>query len=187
VDEVSWFEAEPGSSLAMIEALGLPPGAPIVDVGGGASSLARELLARGHADITVVDISAEALDLAREGFPDAELVTWVVADVRHHDFGRRFALWHDRAVLHFMVFDEDREAYLATMRRSIEPGGHAVIATCGPEGPERCSGLPVTRYSAAQLAAEIGDWAELESSHTEHHRTASGATQQFLFARFVVG
>ena len=170
----------------MIEALALPPGAPIVDVGGGASGLAAELTARGHTDITVADISAEALQRAREGFAGAERVTWVVADVRDHDFGRRFALWHDRAVFHFMVSDEDREAYLGTMRRSVEPGGHAVIATFGPNGPERCSGLPVARYSAEELSETIGDWADLESSHTEDHRTPSGADQEFLFAHFAV-
>ena len=185
VDEVSWFEAEPRSSLTMIEALALPPGAPIVDVGGGASGLARELLSRGHTDITVADISAEALERAGDGFSEADRITWVVADVRDHDFGRRFALWHDRAVFHFMVASEDREAYLRTMRKSIEPGGHALIATFGPNGPDRCSGLPVARYSAEELSATIGDWAELESAHTEGHRTPSGADQEFLFTHFV--
>jgi ubiquinone/menaquinone biosynthesis C-methylase UbiE len=169
----------------MIEALGLPPGAPIIDVGGGASRLAEELLSRGHSDITVADISAEALERAREGFADADRVSWVVADVRDHDFGRRFALWHDRAVFHFMVSTADRDAYLATLRRSLEPGGHAIIATFGREGPEHCSGLPVSRYSADELAATLGDGAALESWHIEDHRTPSGASQQFLFTHFV--
>lgn len=169
----------------MIASLALPLDAPIVDVGGGASGLARELLALGHSDITVIDISSKALERAREGFRDADLVDWVVGDVREHDFGRRFALWHDRAVFHFMVSEDERNAYLATLERSVEKGGHLVIATFGPEGPERCSGLPVDRYSADDLAATLAEWAELESSRLEVHRTPSGATQQFLFAHFV--
>jgi ubiquinone/menaquinone biosynthesis C-methylase UbiE len=169
----------------MIATLALPLDAPIVDVGGGASGLARELLALGHSDITVIDISSRALERAREGFEGADRVEWVVGDVREHDFGRRFALWHDRAVFHFMVSEEDRNAYLATLERSVEPGGHLVIATFGPEGPERCSGLPVRRYSTDELAATIGDRVELESSQLEVHRTPSGATQQFLFAHLM--
>jgi hypothetical protein len=106
----------------------------------------------------------------------------VVADVRSHDFGRRFGLWHDRAVFHFMVSAEDRRAYLATLERSIEPSGHVVMATFGPDGPTRCSGLPVARYGADALAAMIGERAELKSWHLEEHRTPSGARQQFLFA-----
>jgi ubiquinone/menaquinone biosynthesis C-methylase UbiE len=187
VDEVSWFEASPRTSLEMIEALGLPPDAPILDVGGGASHLAEELLALGHSDITVVDISGEALWRAREGFPDPDRVTWIVADVRDHDFGRRFSLWHDRGAFHFMVSAEDRSAYLATLGRSLEPGGHVILATFGPEGPDRCSGLPVARYSAEALAEEIGEIAELGSWQTNNHRTPSGATQQFLFAHLVAG
>ncbi len=186
-DQVSWFEAVPRSSLAMIESLGLPLDAPVVDVGGGASGLAEELLSRGHSDITVLDISSEALERARDGFPEADRVTWIVADVRDHDFGRRFALWHDRAVFHFMVSAEDRSAYLATLQRSLAPGGHAIFATFGPQGPDRCSGLPVARYSAETLAATMGDSAELDSWHTENHRTPSGATQQFLFAQLLAG
>ena len=181
-DAVSWFEPVPRESLAMIEALGLPPAAPILDVGGGVSRLAVELLARGHSDITVADVSAEALERAREAFPGAERVEWVVADVRGHDFGRRFALWHDRAVFHFMVADADRRAYLETLDRSLEPGGHMILAEFGPQGPTRCSGLPVTRYDAAALAAEFGGRARLVSSHLKEHRTPSGRRQQFIFA-----
>lgn len=183
--EVSWFEAVPTSSLAMIEAAGLPCEAPIVDVGGGASRLAEELLRRGHTDVTVVDISAEALGRAREGFADAERIEWVVGDVRRHDFGRRFALWHDRAVFHFMVTSGDRRAYLETLGRSVQPGGHVLLATFGREGPERCSGLPVTRYSPESLAAALGGIAELRSWRHEEHRTPAGEEQQFLYAHFV--
>ena len=179
-DEVSWYEAVPRSSLAMIDALELPPDAPIVDVGGGASRLPEELLRHGYTDITVLDISVHALERARGACPNADRVEWVVADVRDYDFGRRFALWHDRAVFHFMVTPEDREAYLATMRKSLQPGAHVLMATFGPDGPTRCSGLPVARYGADELAATLGF--ELVSSHLQEHRTPRGESQQFLYA-----
>jgi SAM-dependent methyltransferase len=182
--EVSWYEPVPRASIAAIERVGLPLDAPIVDIGGGASRLAGELLRRGHTDITVADISAKALERAQEGFPESGRVQWVVADVRDHDFGRRFAVWHDRAVFHFMVSHTDRDAYLATMEKSLQADGHAVIATFGPHGPTRCSGLPVDRYGPDELAATLGDRFQLVSSHLEEHRTPGGATQQFLYADF---
>jgi SAM-dependent methyltransferase len=180
--DVSWYEPVPRASIAAIERVGLSLDAPIIDAGGGASRLASELLRRGHTDITVADISARALDRAREGFPDADRVEWVVADLRDHDFGRRYAVWHDRAVFHFMVSPEDRDAYLATMERSVQHDGHAVIATFGPDGPTRCSGLPVHRYGPEDLATTVGDAFQLVSSHLEEHRTPSGVSQQFLYA-----
>jgi SAM-dependent methyltransferase len=178
--EVSWYESSPRSSLKIIEGLRLPPDAPIIDVGGGASQLAEELLARGYTDITVADISSTALDRARKAFTDSDRVEWVVADICSHDFGRQFALWHDRAVFHFMVMPEDRGAYLETLRRSLEPGGHVVMATFGPQGPTECSGLPVVRYAAGELADTLGY--ELVSSHLEDHTTPGGTVQQFLYA-----
>jgi SAM-dependent methyltransferase len=180
--EVSWYEAVPRSSVAAIERVGLPLDAPIIDVGGGASRLASELLRRGHTDVTVADISAKALERAREAFPDADRVEWVQADVREHDFGRRFAVWHDRAAFHFMVSQEDRDAYLATLEKSLQLDGHAVIATFGPDGPTRCSGLPVNRYGPEELAAALGDRFQLVSYHLEGHRTPGGVNQQFLYA-----
>jgi SAM-dependent methyltransferase len=179
-DRVSWYEAVPRASLAAIDRLGLPSDAPILDVGGGASRLAQELVRRGHTDVTVADISARALERARQGFAESGRVEWVEGDIREHDFGRRFAVWHDRAVFHFMVSPEDRERYLATMRRSVETDGHVLIATFGPDGPTRCSGLPVARYGADELAEAVGF--RLVSSHLENHLTPGGATQQFLYA-----
>ncbi len=181
-DAMSWFEPAPRTSLAMIDALDLPRDAPIIDVGGGASRLAAELLGRGYSDITVADISSAALERAREGFPDAGRIEWVAADVRSHDFGRRFALWHDRAAFHFMVTADDRRGYLATLERSLEPSAHVILATFGPEGPTRCSGLPVARYGPDLLAETIGEHAQLVSAHLEEHLTPSSASQQFLFA-----
>lgn len=184
-DQVSWFEATPERSLALIGATGLPRDAAILDVGGGASALARELLRAGYKDITVADLSAAALEQARKDVGSrATEIDWVTADVREHGFGRQFDLWHDRAVFHFMVEPSDREAYLGTLSRTLRPGGSLIIATFGPEGPTKCSGLPVRRYSADDLSAEL--WAEFEREDDElvGHQTPSGNQQQFLYARF---
>jgi SAM-dependent methyltransferase len=126
----------------------VPLDAAIVDVGGGASRLAAELRRRGHTDVTVLDLSVQALEIARADLGEAAGgVTWVEGDVRSHDFGRRFDLWHDRAAFHFMVEPPDRDAYLATLDRTLRPGGHLILATFGPQGPTQCSGLPVYRYA----------------------------------------
>lgn len=184
-DQVSWFEAIPERSLALIGATGLPKDAGIVDVGGGASALARELLRAGYNDITVVDLSAVALEQAREDVGDrATDIDWVTTDVREHDFGRQFDLWHDRAAFHFMVEPSDRKAYLGTLGRALRPGGRLIIATFGPEGPTQCSGLPVTRYSADDLSAWLGAEFEREADELVAHETPSGNQQQFLYARF---
>ena len=187
-DEVSWYEPTPTASLALIEEAGLPPDAAILDAGGGASDLAGRLLASGYADVTVADVSEAALRRARSELgPLAEKVSWVQADLRTHRFGRSFDLWHDRAALHFMVDPADRAAYLDTLRETLAPSGHLVIATFGPDGPERCSGLPVDRYGAAELIELLGDEFELISSRSLDHRTPSGKAQQFLYAHFVRG
>lgn len=183
-EAVSWFEPVPEASLAMIAEAGLEPGAALLDVGGGASHLARELLLRGFTDVSVADISAEALRRARAELGDeAERVSWIEADVRGHDFGRRYDLWHDRALLHFMVAERDRLAYLDCLRRTVAPGGHVVLATFGPVGPTRCSGLDVRRYGADELAALLGDEFRLASSRLVVHRTPAGVEQQFQYAR----
>jgi SAM-dependent methyltransferase len=181
--EFSWFEAEPRTSVEMVAALGLPADAPILDVGGGASALARELVSLGFSDVSVADISGQALEKARAAVgPKSDRITWIEADVRSHDFGRRFRLWHDRAVFHFMTEPSDREAYLEALGRSLEPGGHLIIATFGPDGPSRCSGLPVQRYGAPELADVLAPLARLVSSRLEEHVTPAGSSQQFLYA-----
>jgi 2-polyprenyl-3-methyl-5-hydroxy-6-metoxy-1,4-benzoquinol methylase len=182
-DEVSWYEPTPDTSLTLIREAGLPADAAILDVGGGVSRLAGALLAAGYSDVTVADISAAALRRAQtELGDDAKGVTWVEADVRDHDFGRRYDLWHDRAVLHFMVAPGDREAYVDTLERTVQPGGHVIVATFGPDGPTRCSALPVARYGAPEVSRLLGDGFEPLSSMLRVHRTPSGSEQQFLHA-----
>jgi SAM-dependent methyltransferase len=184
--QVSWYEPLPQRSLELIQAADVGHGAPILDVGGGASSLAAQLLSMGYTDITVADISPAALAYAKAELGGAAArVTWIEADVRAHDFGRRYDLWHDRAVFHFMVNPADREGYLDVLRRTLRPGGHLILATFGPEGPTQCSGLPVRRYSAEDVQHALGDDFELISSSLATHRTPSGASQQFLYAHLI--
>ncbi|MFN8215121.1 MAG: class I SAM-dependent methyltransferase [Solirubrobacterales bacterium] len=183
VEEMSWTETWPEASISLIERAEIPKDSAIVDIGGGASRLAHELLKAGYRDISVADISPAALERAKaELGPDAERVAWIGADVRTHDFARRFDLWHDRAVLHFMVDRRDRDAYLATLERSLEPDGRVILATFGPDGPVECSGLPVERYDAEALARLLGRRYELTDSRIVEHLTPSGKAQQFTYA-----
>jgi SAM-dependent methyltransferase len=179
---LSWHEARPSISLELIERIGLPPSAAILDAGGGSSTLAGELARRGYRDITVVDISPAALSHARAELGDAAAaITFLTADLRAHRFDRQYHLWHDRAVFHFMVDRHDRDAYLTTLAHSLRPDGHLILATFGPDGPTRCSGLPVNRYSDERLTRTLGSDFTLVTSRTVDHTTPSGATQQFLY------
>lgn len=153
---VSWYEAEPRLSLDLIEFVGAGRDDSVIDVGGGASSLMRRLDQRGFSDLTVLDISSEALDSARTRFARPSDVTWIEADLLDWSPERRWALWHDRAVFHFLTDPGDRELYRHLLRRAVEPGGAIVIATFAEDGPTTCSGLPVERYGPDRLLTEIG-------------------------------
>ncbi|MGZ6709803.1 MAG: class I SAM-dependent methyltransferase [Solirubrobacteraceae bacterium] len=178
----SWTQAHPARSLEAIAATGAPKHAPIIDVGGGSSSLAGALLAAGYTDVTVLDISPAALRLARDRLGErAREVAWLTADVLAWRPARRYAVWHDRAVLHFFCDEPDRRAYADTLRAALVPGGHVIIATFAPDGPDRCSGLPVRRSSAGDiLELLVGDFAPVRSDR-EDHRTPSGALQPFTW------
>jgi trans-aconitate methyltransferase len=157
----------------------------IVDVGGGASTLVDCLLERGFRRLTVVDISDAALDAARGRLgARAGEVNWVVGDVRGLHLPRPVALWHDRAVFHFLTRKTDQDAYLSCLLENLRPGGHAILATFGPEGPEKCSGLPVERYDARKLSDRLGARFELLRSLEKIHATPSGAIQQFTYCLF---
>jgi len=187
VDEVSWFQHRPVTSLALLEGLALPSEAGIVDVGGGASTLVDELVAAGHRDVTVVDVSETALDAARGrlavtvGGGGTSGVAWVRADVTSWVPGRTFAAWHDRAVFHFLVDPGDRAHYRAVLAGALDPGAHAVVATFAVDGPTTCSGLPVQRYDADDLVAELGEGFDLVEARRELHTTPGGATQPFTW------
>jgi SAM-dependent methyltransferase len=183
--ELSWFEPLPRRSLHAIQETGVPLDAPILDVGGGASLLVDNLLLVGYTDLTVLDLAPAALALAKNRLGSAaEGVSWIAGDVTAFRPRRRYAVWHDRAVLHFLLEKSDQERYLEALGAALAPGGHLVLATFGPAGPERCSGLPVQRHSVESLSALLGREFRLQSSTIEDHRTPGGLVQQFLHTRW---
>lgn len=184
-DEVSWYESRPERSLQLIRATGLQDTDPIIDVGGGASHLIDELLAAGYRDLTVLDVSAAVLEKLRSRLGSAaSSVKLLHQDVTGFRPARQYALWHDRAVFHFLTQHEDRHRYIEALQRGVRPGGHVLMATFGPDGPERCSGLPVVRYDAPTLGAELGADFALVESFLAVHRTPWNSDQQFLHCRF---
>ena len=184
-DEVSWYQEVPLLTLRLIAETQLDVDAPIIDVGGGASNLADCLLRAGYRNITVLDIAEAALDHARERLgEDAARLKWIHGDVTSAPLGGPYALWHDRAVFHFMVRPETRAAYRAQLLAHLRPAGTVVMATFGLEGPDRCSGLPVERYSAESLARELGPELELVRAVDDVHTTPRGTPQAFLHCVF---
>lgn len=180
--DLSWHQDDPRVSFALV-CERCPPGGAVLDVGGGSSLLASRLAAAGR-EVTVLDLSAAALRRAQErGGPLAERVRWVAADVLGPGCpAGPFDLWHDRAVFHFLVEPAQRRRYSERARASLRPGGHLVLATFAPDGPERCSGLPVQRWSADELAAALGPGFQLVESRREVHVTPWGSEQAFLYA-----
>ncbi len=184
-ETLSWFQDEPAMSLALIRQTGLDHAADIIDVGGGASSLSACLLREGFQNITVLDISPEALSLAQARLgSSAESVKWMEVDVLDGELGSQFSLWHDRAVFHFLTLPEERRAYCQALIKGLRPGGHLIVATFSLDGPSRCSGLDCVRYSPETLSSTLGDEFRLLESATEAHKTPSGATQEFVYCWF---
>jgi trans-aconitate methyltransferase len=182
--EVSWFQDDAQPSLALIEEVASPSSA-VIDIGGGVSRLAGALLKRGFLDLTVLDLSAAALAAARARIgAGAERIQWIVADVTAWEPSRAYDVWHDRATFHFIVAESDRAAYLSRLTRALKPSGHAIIATFAPDGPEKCSGLPVTRYSAETLGKSLGPAFQLVSTRHHKHVTPWDAAQSFQFSVF---
>ena len=183
---MSWFQSEPARSLALIDAAGIGPDDPIVDVGGGASLLVDRLLDRGFRHLTVIDIAQTGLAVAQARLgPRQARVTWLVQDVTSwQPPAEGFALWHDRAVFHFLVDEKDRQGYVRALDRGLKPGGFAIFASFALTGPEKCSGLPVQRYSAEALQAVLGPAYRLLDHQIEHHVTPAGGSQDFLRCLF---
>jgi 2-polyprenyl-3-methyl-5-hydroxy-6-metoxy-1,4-benzoquinol methylase len=179
-DEVSWYEVEPAVSLRLVTSVST--GGPVLDVGGGQSSLVDELLARGHTDVCVLDVSSAALDGVRVRLgADAAAVRLVHADVLRWRPDRSYDVWHDRAVFHFLTDASDRELYRERLSAAVREGGHAIVATFATDGPDHCSGLPVSRYDAADLAAEMGSRFVLVHHERYLHRTPAGVVQPFTW------
>lgn len=178
----SWYRPHLETSLALIESVTANKSASIIDVGGGESTLVDDLLARGFQNITVLDISQNAIDATKVRLKEAaERIDWIVGDVTTLDMASGvYDVWHDRAVFHFLTTTEARLAYAKNMARAVKKGGHVIVSTFGPEGPTKCSGLDAVRYSAESLQAQFGRQFRLIESSTELHQTPFGTTQQFL-------
>jgi 2-polyprenyl-3-methyl-5-hydroxy-6-metoxy-1,4-benzoquinol methylase len=182
-DQVSWYRRHLETSLALIERATVGRSAAIIDVGGGESTLADDLLARGYQSITVLDISETAIDVSKKRIGAAsEQIRWLVTDVTVTELEPgAYDIWHDRAVFHFLTTMEQRAAYVRNVARSVKPGGHVIVSTFGPKGPTKCSGLDVVRYDEESLHKEFGARFRLEESSKELHQTPFGTTQQFLY------
>ena len=182
-DAVSWYQEHAELSLRLIRETGVPLDSAIIDVGGGASTLVDDLLRSGFQNVSVLDLSAAALEATQKRLgPDAKRVTWLEADITQARLPvNAYDVWHDRAVFHFLTEADQRVAYVKAVLCSVKPGGHVIVATFAQDGPTQCSGLPVVRYSADELHDEFGDHFVLLRHDKEQHPTPFGTVQQFVY------
>ena len=185
LDEVSWYQPTPGVSLDFISELNIQKDAAIIDVGGGDSYLADNLLAAGFTDITVLDISEAAINRAKQRLAkDAERINWIVTDINDLVIDKKFDCWHDRAAFHFLTTDKQIEKYLTIAQEHISRDGRMIIGTFSTSGPEKCSGLPIKQYSEQSLSGVLKKWFEKIKCITTDHITPFNTVQNFLFCSF---
>ncbi len=186
VNRLGWYRPRLDTSLLWISALDLPRDVPLIDVGCGASTLVDDLLDAGFSAITALDVSENALEVLQQRLGDkAATVDWIAADVTDVELPvARYQLWHDRAVLHFLVDPDERERYRQQLTSALHPGGHVIIGVFSPEAPPRCSGLPVHRYALNDLLDFLGDGFELVQHTNELHITPGGVEQAYIYCHF---
>jgi len=186
VEKLGWYKPSLDIPLAWIETLQLDKGAPIIDIGGGASTLIDDLVDEGYEALTVLDLSVNALEASKKRLGrQSELVMWLSADVTRYPLPEKhFELWHDRAAFHFLVEPVARQAYLDNLMRALKPCGQVIFGVFAPEAPPKCSGLPVVRYDHEHLAAFMGDEFELVKWQKELHVTPGGVEQMYLYCLF---
>ncbi|MET4132502.1 hypothetical protein ABIE62_001637 [Porphyrobacter sp. MBR-155] len=183
--DVSWFQPEPSDTLAVLTRFAVPTTRAFIDIGGGASNLVDALLARGWSDLTVVDIAGSALKASQDRLGDeSACVLWEIADITAWHPARRYGVWHDRAVFHFLTEPEQQAAYRQALLAGTTTDTLVIIATFAPDGPEKCSGLPVCRHDAASLAVALGSEFSLVDDWRSEHRTPWGAIQKFNWCVF---
>ena len=182
-ESVSWYTPHLETSLNLIQKAASSKASAIIDIGGGEATLVDDLLSKGYTNISVLDISQKAIDVARERIAElADKVHWYCADITTATLPQNyFDVWHDRAVFHFLTEESQRVKYIEQVMRSVKHGGYVIMSTFGPEGPEKCSGLDVVRYDAENLHGQFGKKFKLINSSTEIHNTPMGTTQQFLY------
>lgn len=184
--EVSWHQAEPTISLQLIRNTRISLDQPVIDIGGGASTLVDHLCAENYSNIGVLDISAKALSYAQERLGSrASKIEWYEEDITSFNPPHPFSVWHDRAVFHFLTEESDRKNYIKTMKQSLKPNGHLIIAAFAIGGPEKCSGLDIVQYNAEKLSAEIGKNFDLIEQISEVHVTPGNQQQNFLYFHFI--
>jgi len=184
--EVSWYQQQPEQSLNLIKTTGVKKQASIIDIGGGASRLIDYLLVAGYKNLSVLDISHHAIQLAKSRLgDDARMVKWVELDILKFNTDQRFTVWHDRAVFHFLTEEKDRMQYIDVMKHALDIGSFIIIATFSDNGPKQCSGLDVMHYSPEKLSAVLGSSFQLLDSHTENHVTPGGTEQSFIYCRYI--
>ncbi len=184
--QLSWYQSHAAVSVDLIKRTGADRSRPIIDIGGGISTLVDDLLAEGYTPLTVLDISGSALQIARKRLGElASRVAWVEADITRALLPERaYGVWHDRAAFHFLTQADERQRYVQALRRSLKPGGHVIVGTFALDGPSRCSGKEVVRYGTENLGAELGVEFALLDSVKETHVTPSGTEQRFLYCHF---
>lgn len=182
-DAVSWYQPHLEKSLQLILSSAPSRTNQIIDVGGGESTLVDDLIEAGYKNISVLDISEKAIDVCKNRLSErSSSVTWLAANILKAELPEKFYdVWHDRAVFHFLTSEAQRLEYVHQVAKAVKTGGHVIVATFGPQGPEKCSGLATMRYDADALHNEFGTRFRLVESATEMHNTPFGTTQQFLY------
>ncbi len=184
--DVSWYQKEPKLSVELIHRAGLSDNEPIIDVGGGASVLVDFLCKEGFTNLSVLDISENALADAKKRLGNlAKNVKWIESDITEFSSSHKFSLWHDRAVFHFLTNESDRRKYIKALTQALKAGGHLIIATFAIDGPEKCSGLEIVQYDASKLEIELGEEFELLEERKEIHITPANKEQRFVYFRFI--
>ena len=183
--EVSWYQESPTTSLELITSLHLEKNAPIIDIGGGNSNLAAELLKDGYTNLSVLDISSNSLERTKDKLgKEADEIQWVVSDVLDFQPKQQFRLWHDRATFHFLTAERDIKKYINIVTRIVKKGGFLIIATFSTSGPKKCSGLDITQYSREKLKTLFGKEFELMKTFEEIHSTPFQTEQNFIYTLF---
>ena len=184
--EVSWYQEDPKLSLDLIRRTQIARDEAIIDVGGGASVLVDYLQKEGFTNLSVLDISENALDSAKKRLGNsAKSIEWFEADITQFQPPHQFSLWHDRAVFHFLTEQSDRERYVNTLKQSLRSGGHFIIAAFAIGGAKKCSGLEIVQYDSNKLSKELGADFELIESINEIHITPSNQEQKFEYFHFI--
>lgn len=184
--EVGWYQAYPERSLKLINDTCAGTDCRIIDVGGGTSELSKYLIDHGYQKLTVLDISGTSINKTKAQLGEkSNNIKWIEADVTRHCFKEQYDIWHDRAVFHFLTEAEERIKYINVLNQALRFNGHLIMATFSLEGPHKCSGLSVARYNPETLQNELGGNFNLVESSIEEHKTPSGATQNFVYCRFI--